>query len=144
MLIGEACTRDVIVVERQESVIEAAQLMRRYHVGPVVVTDQPDGSRLPVGILTDRDIVVEMVAQQVDFASVTVADVMSNRLLMLSPELGVSEALGRMAEKGVRRAPVVDDNDVLIGILALDDDHIAGACLSNKHIDLQRVTLCVL
>jgi CBS domain-containing protein len=119
--VGEACRRDVVIVDRNDSIQEAATLMREHHVGTVVVTQQPDGERMPIGIVTDRDITIELVAKNIDIGSVSVADVMSEDLVRLGPEEGIMEALQLMKDHGVRRAPVINENGGLIGILALDD-----------------------
>lgn len=121
VLVGEACNREVVCVDKTESIRDAAGLMRQYHVGTVIVTEGPDGERTPVGILTDRDITIELIAQDIDIESVSVADVMSDDLLRLNPDEGIMEALQIMRGEGVRRAPVVDEDGGLIGILALDD-----------------------
>jgi CBS domain-containing protein len=60
MPIGEICVREVIICNRSISVVEAAQLMRRYHVGDLVVVDETTGKRIPVGLITDRDIVTSV------------------------------------------------------------------------------------
>lgn len=121
MRVREACNRDVVIVDKSDSIQEAAMLMREHHVGTVVVTRQPDGERMPIGIVTDRDITIGLVAKNVDIGSVSVADVMSEELVSIGPEEGIMEALQLMKDKGVRRTPVVNENGGLIGILALDD-----------------------
>ena len=121
MLVGEACTREVVIVDRKDSILDAARLMREHHVGTVIVTERPDGERTPIGILTDRDLTIELIAEDVDVSSVCAADVMSEDLVTLNPETGIMEALHLMKEKAVRRAPVINTNGELIGILALDD-----------------------
>jgi CBS domain-containing protein len=121
MLMGEACNREVIIVGRTTSVIEAAQLMRRHHVGDVVVVEERDGQRVPVGILTDRDIVVSVIAEHVSLEQLTVGDVMSFDLLTAEEESTVWDNLQQMRAKGVRRVPVVDARGALVGILSTDD-----------------------
>ena len=121
MLIGEACNRDVIVMTRDESVVDAARLMREQHVGSIVVADKPDGERTPAGIVTDRDVTIEIVAQDVDPTSVTVGDVMGEELIALQENEGLLDGLRRMREKGVRRAPVTNARGGLVGIITLDD-----------------------
>jgi CBS domain-containing protein len=121
VLIGEACNRDVIVMTRRESVAQAARLMRQHHVGSIVVADKPDGERVPLGVLTDRDIAVEIVARDVDPQAVTVGDAMSLELLALNETDGLFDGLRRMREKGIRRAPVVNEHGGLVGIITLDD-----------------------
>jgi CBS domain-containing protein len=121
MRVGEFCSREVIVVDREETIPAAARLMREHHVGDVVVTEERDGERFPAGILTDRDIVVELVAAGIDLNAVSIGDVMSFELLTVREDDGLIEAIGRLQEKGVRRAPVVDARGALVGILAMDD-----------------------
>jgi CBS domain-containing protein len=121
MKVGEICNREVVFVDREAAILEAAQLMRRHHVGDVVVTEERAGIRVPVGILTDRDIVVELLAEQVPLEAVAVGDAMSSELLTVSTEEEVMDVLQRMRGRGVRRAPVVDPGGALAGILAVDD-----------------------
>jgi len=121
MAVGEVCNREVVVVETRESVLQAAQLMRRHHVGDLVVVERDAAGARPVGILTDRDIVVELVAAGVDLQAVTVGDAMSYRLVTVAEGAELDEAVRTMAGHGVRRAPVVDGAGRLVGLLALDD-----------------------
>lgn len=121
MAIGEICNREIVVVTRETSVAEAAQLMRQHHVGDVVVVMEEGGRRTPVGILTDRDVVVEVVAVRLDPAALTVGEIMAPELATVREDTGVFEAIRYMRDKGVRRMPVVGEGGDLIGILALDD-----------------------
>lgn len=121
MTIGELCNREVVVVNKGGTALEAARLMRQYHVGDVVVVEDKDDRKVPAGILTDRDIVIELVAEQVDPGSVTVEDVMSDRLLTVNESDELLDTMEQMRAKGVRRAPVVGKDGGLVGILTLDD-----------------------
>ncbi|MDA8093049.1 MAG: CBS domain-containing protein [Betaproteobacteria bacterium] len=122
MPIGEVCTREVVIVEKSASIQDAAHLMRQYHVGDlVVVAPDAEERRVPVGILTDRDIIVELIAEGVDPAKVVVGDVMSTDLLLVREHDGIWETLQYMRTKGVRRAPVVDAGGGLVGIISADD-----------------------
>ncbi|MDO9371065.1 MAG: CBS domain-containing protein [Gammaproteobacteria bacterium] len=121
MPIGELCSREVVFVRREDSIREAAQLMRQHHVGDVLVVDEKDAQRVPVGIVTDRDIVVEVVAKNVDLDVVTVGDIMSFQLVSARDTDGVYETIQLMRIKGVRRLPIVNARGGLVGILALDD-----------------------
>lgn len=121
MNVGEICSREVIIANKDDSVLDAARLMREHHVGDVVVVEQHDGQRLPVGILTDRDIVLELVAKSVDAQSVTIADTMSGELLTATEADDVGDLIARMRGKGVRRVPVVNAKGSLAGIVAVDD-----------------------
>lgn len=121
MAVGEICSRTVTVVNRDESVLTAARLMRDHHVGNVVVVDPVAGGNRPVGILTDRDIVLELIAKEVDLNGVTVGDAMSEELFTLREHQDLLQAVDEMRNQGVRRAPVVNDQGLLVGILSVDD-----------------------
>jgi len=121
MNVGEFCNREVIVVERQESALEAARLMRFHHVGDVIVVDKDEQGARPAGILTDRDMVIELVAASVDPASVSAGDIMSGDLFTATEDEDLMETIKTMRSKGIRRLPIVDDQARLIGMLALDD-----------------------
>ncbi len=121
MTVGEICNREVIIIDQDGAIQEAVQLMREHHVGDVVVVQERGGERYPVGILTDRDIVVEILAEGVDMDAVAIKDVMSYRLLEVRERDDITDALKLMRSKGVRRLPVVDERGVLVGILSVDD-----------------------
>jgi len=121
MKVGDACNREVVVVERNASVRDAARLMRDFHVGDLIVVESGEGRRRPVGILTDRDIVVGVLARDVDTESVAVQDVMSGELVTATEDESLLDAVKRMRAAGVRRTPVVDQDGTLIGILTVDD-----------------------
>lgn len=121
MNVGELCSREVVVARRDTGLVEAARLMREHHVGSVVVIQEEPAGRVPVGVLTDRDIVVAAVAKEMDPAKLTVGDVMSAGALVLREQDGVADALRVMRQKGVRRLPVVKNDGTLAGVLAIDD-----------------------
>ena len=77
MSIGEVCNRDVVYIEEEASIFKAAQLMRKYHVGNLVVIRRDNGKVYPTAVITDRDIVIEIVAKEVPIEHVLVKDVMS-------------------------------------------------------------------
>jgi CBS domain-containing protein len=121
MSVGEYCNRDVVITGGVIPILEVAQLMRHYHVGDVVIVERHGEVATPVGILTDRDIVVEVLAEGVNPDTVTAADVMSRDLLLLNEGEAISSAIERMHVRGVRRAPVIDNSSGLIGLLSVDD-----------------------
>jgi CBS domain-containing protein len=108
------CTRD-------ETVQGAALMMRRMHVGDLIVVDQFDGSSVPVGIVTDRDIVVSVIAPGLDPASLQVGDIMTDDLLTARETDDVYETIERMRLRGIRRVPVIDAKGDLAGIVSADD-----------------------
>ena len=95
--------------------------MRKHHVGDVVVVEKQGDLTVPLGIITDRDIVVELIAGEVDLNSVTTGDVMSPELITAGETEGIWDTLQRMRSKGIRRLPVVNDDGGLEGILTIDD-----------------------
>ncbi len=121
MSVGEYCNRDVVVIEKTESVREAINLMRKNHVGDVVVVEMQENASIPLGILTDRDIVVEILAEDVDLNAVNVGDVMSDQLVTINEDTKLLDAIKQMRIKGVRRLPVVNESGELQGILSVDD-----------------------
>lgn len=121
MRIGELCNRDVMYCKAKISALEAAQVMRDHHVGDLVVVDEPNGERVPIGIVTDRDLVVEIMAKEVDPASVKVSDMMASALVTAAESEEVHETIERMRREGVRRMPVVNEQGGLAGIITADD-----------------------
>ncbi len=121
MRIGEICTTNPIFCSPDTSIPAAAKLMREHHVGDLLVAVEEPGSVRPVGILTDRDIVVEIIALDVPVDRLTVKDIMSRALVYVDESKGVHETLALMRHKGIRRMPVVNQYDDLVGIVTLDD-----------------------
>lgn len=121
MAIGDICTRDTVFTTKDSSIGAAARLMREHHVGDLVVVEEKNGRRIPIGILTDRDLVVEILAKEADMNSLTVGDLMIEDLVTAREGDGLYETIQRMRAKGVRRVPVVDAHGSLIGIVSVDD-----------------------
>lgn len=136
MTIGEICNREVIVIQRDETIQEAAKLMRQFHVGAIIVIDKPNGGAVPVGVITDRDLVVEVMATELDETVITVGDIMTPELFTVTENTAIDEAVELMRKKTVRRLPVVDDSGELIGILTLDD---ALQLLAEQLLDLAKL-----
>ena len=121
MPIGEFCNRDVVFATKKMSIPEAAQLMRQFHVGDLVVVDEVDGKRMPVGIVTDRDMVIQIIAKSLDFNEFSVGDIMSPQLVSVQEKEGVFETIRLMRAKGIRRIPVVNQEGGLEGIVSAED-----------------------
>lgn len=121
MPIGDFCKRDVVVTDRNTTVMDAAKLMREHHVGAVVVIGNENGGAQPVGIVTDRDIVVEILACGLDPETILVEDIMLESLHTVGEKEGVFTTIRLMREHGVRRLPVVNESGYLEGIVSLDD-----------------------
>lgn len=121
MPIGNIRTREVVVARRDTTVSEAARLMRNHHVGDVVVVDELDGRKVPCGIVTDRDIVIGLVAEGLDADTITVSDLMMTEIIVARELDGVADTLEVMRVKAVRRMPIVDALGTLVGIVTADD-----------------------
>jgi CBS domain-containing protein len=122
MTLGDICKRNVVTCRPTDTVVAAAQFMRTFHVGDVVVIAERDWKRAPIGILTDRDIVVSVIAQDpADLETLTVGDVMSRDLITARESDTLEDALERMDLNGIRRLPIVDRDGSLAGIVSFDD-----------------------
>lgn len=121
MAIGEICSREVFFVGRNEPITVAARLMRDKHIGSLVVADDKDGKRVPVGMITDRDIAVGVVALGLDPAATLVEAAMRPEVFCVREDEGVGRAVTLMRNHGVRRLPVVSPAGALVGVLAADD-----------------------
>ncbi len=122
MTTGDICNRNVVVAPKTEMVVDAAKRMRMAHVGDVVVVEDRQGQHVPVGIVTDRDIVVGLVASDADHLKyLTLDDMMTEDLVTAKEQDSIEAALLRMRERGVRRLPIVADTGALVGILTMDD-----------------------
>jgi CBS domain-containing protein len=118
--ISEICSRDVQTIGPQEPLAEAARRMQQCHVGALVVVE-PQGPRVPGGILTDRDIVCGQLARKADLHCLVVSDVMTRDPAVLVGDNDLADAIEMLRTWGVRRAPVVNDAGQLIGIVTFDD-----------------------
>ena len=115
--IRDAMTSNPKHVDVSSTVVEAARLMKEEDIGPIPVVE---GDRL-VGIVTDRDIAIRVVAEGKDPRSVTVGEIASKDLVTVDPQQELDEALRLMAQHQVRRLPVVEEDGRLVGILAQAD-----------------------
>jgi CBS domain-containing protein len=118
MAIGNVCTTEVAVAGRNTTVQDAARMMRQLHVGDLVVVE---GGKTPVGIVTDRDIVLSVVATGLDPAVFTIGDLITRDLVTCRYDTGVFECIQLMRIHGVRRMPVIDRDGGLVGIVSVDD-----------------------
>jgi CBS domain-containing protein len=121
MKLKELCTPDVVYCTAQISALHAARLMRERHVGDLVIIDESEQTPAPIGIVTDRDIVVEVLAKDLDPATTPVGQIMRTPLVIARTSEEADNALERMRAHGVRRIPVLDEHEQLTGILSLDD-----------------------
>lgn len=121
MLIREIATAEVVCCSVQTTASEAAQLMRHKHVGDLVLIDDPNDERNPLGIVTDRDLAIEVLGRGLDPASTTVGSLNRSPVVIARDSEDSSTLIDRMRMHGVRRVPVVDDHGSVCGIVTLDD-----------------------
>jgi CBS domain-containing protein len=146
MNVGNLCQRPVVTILPGAGLTVAAKLMRVEHVGFLVVVEparQEDGLNV-VGVLTDRDIVIAVVAREADPRTLTVGDVMTRDPLVAKETSSVEATLRFMHEVGVRRVPVLNSTGQLAGVMALDDalkaiadqlSNIAGCIRSEQRVE---------
>ncbi len=123
MLLNTFCMLDVARCSPRTTVLEAAHLMRHHHTGDLVVVDDDGGEerQTPLGVITDRDIVVEVLARGADPARTLVSQVMRTPVVIANAQEDSSAVLERMRAHGVRRIPVVGEDGWLVGIVTADD-----------------------
>jgi CBS domain-containing protein len=146
MNVGEICERDTVTIRPQEDVLAAARLMREKHVGYLIVIEPAvaEGSWRPVGVLTDRDIVITVVAREAGARELRVEDVMTRRPVTARADASLDTALADMRRVGVRRMPVVGALGELYGVISIDDvlarltgqlQDIAGSIRSEQRVE---------
>jgi CBS domain-containing protein len=146
MYTAEILQRDVVTVRPGEELLWAARLMREKHVGYLVVVEPAllEGTVRPVGVLTDRDIVVTVIAREIDPRSLRVEDVMTRKPVVARADESLNTALREMRRIGVRRLPVIGDHGELVGVMSLDDvvatlsrqlQEVAGSMRSEQVIE---------
>ncbi len=118
MSIGKICVREVYLAEVEESTYVAAQRMREHSVGTLVVLDK---DKKPLGIVTDRDLAMQVIAAGKDPSEVKVAQVMTVGPRSLREDTPIEEGLRLMRGGKCRRLPVVDDKDALQGLVSIND-----------------------
>lgn len=113
-------TSMVAVVEPETPTLLVAQLMRKHHIGALVVVDAHEKTR-PIGIVTDRDLVLELMAEGLDPAIFTAGDIMSVDLVTATPGMDALEAVQLMKTHRLRRLVINDDEGRLVGIVTMED-----------------------
>lgn len=143
MNVGQVCGRHVVTVLPGSDLVAAAALMREKHVGYLVVVES-EWMRRPVGVLTDRDIVVSVVAMKADPATLTAGDVMTPRVVSTDEQSSLDAALVQMRRNGVRRLPVLGTEGEVVGVLSIDDalqaimtelDNAAGSIRLQREVE---------
>ncbi len=122
MNVGKVCTRNVATITPSESVVDAARAMRKHHVGNLVVVSEREGQLVPVGIVTDRDLVVNVIATDAKrLLSLSIGEVVTGTVVTARETDEVADVLAKMTEHMIRRIPVLDEAGALVGIFTLDD-----------------------
>jgi CBS domain-containing protein len=121
MDIDRLYTRDVVAVPQSTTLQAAAETMHERHVGCLLVTDDTPLGDCVVGIVTDRDVVVQAVANGADPAETTLAEVMTPGIARIAHDVDAHQALAKMAALGVRRLAVTGPNRTIVGVLSFDD-----------------------
>ncbi|MFT5083952.1 MAG: CBS domain-containing protein [Lentisphaeria bacterium] len=121
MRVAEYCNRNVVIIEDDQTPLEAALATRECHSGDVVVVRREGLKTRPIGIVTDRDIAIEIVAENVDPQEVAVEDVLYRPLIIIDENEDLAQCIKLMKRKAVRRLPVVDGDGSLVGIISEDD-----------------------
>lgn len=143
MNVGQVCGRHIVTVLPGSDLTAAAALMRENHIGYLVVVES-EWMRRPVGVITDRDIVVSVVAMKADPASLTVGDVMTPRVVATDEQSTLDAALVQMRRNGVRRLPVLGPEGEVVGVLSIDDalqaimselDNAAGSMRLQREVE---------
>lgn len=117
MSLGNLCRREIVCVDRGATIEEVARLMEEKNIGSIIVVEE----RKPMGIVTDRDILLRVINRGLDSERTSVADVMTKQIVTLREDMGLFEALQQVKGKGIRRFPIVDAKGNLQGIMTLDD-----------------------
>lgn len=121
MKVGDVCTRRVYLAQANQPLADAARQMCMHHIGALVVIEPGDEKRRPIGILTDRDIVLGQLARSADLFCLTVGDVMTRNPLWVTEDLSVFATISALNGRSVRRAPVLGRAGALVGFVTLDD-----------------------
>lgn len=121
MPLKDVCNRNVVCISPDASALNAALIMKEKHVGTLVVVKHPEHPKDPLGVVTDRDLVLKVLAQKLCPEETKVSQVMVLEPRIARDTDGLLEATEMMESSGVRRLPVVDSSGNLKGIVAADD-----------------------
>lgn len=116
----DVMTKNPVYALPHDTVAEVARLMKDKDIGPVPIVQDRDGTQL-VGIVTDRDLAIKVVADGLDPVTTRVSDVMTTDVVTCREDDKIDKALDAMSKHQLRRIPVVDTNNMLVGIIAQAD-----------------------
>lgn len=118
-MIKDIYTTDLATVAAEDTVLFATKQMDEYNAGTVIVVKIEHGKHKPVGIITDRDIALKIVAREK--SNMTKVNEIMSKPIMVSEDMDIEEALKKMRLRRIRRTPVVDDKGFLTGVISMDD-----------------------
>ena len=121
MNVDSICNRNVVIADQATDALTAARLMHENHVGTIIIVDDINNAKRPIGIISDRDLVIEVLAKDVSPAQVTLKDAMNPDLICVRDDDDMMETVKIMCLEGIRRVPVVNEQGQLTGILTMDD-----------------------
>ena len=121
LLVRDLAVHTPVTVQATETITGCARRMHVEHVGCLVVVENTDGIEFPIGMLSDRDIAIEVVAFGLDPKALTAGDVMSGKPAVVEEDDDLLDVLARMRERGARRLPVTRPDGALVGVIALDN-----------------------
>lgn len=121
MKVKRIYSRDIVRAPRSCSLEGAAMLMRKHHVGLLVVTEDAPEEERAIGVLTDRDMVLQAMADGIGPRDTSIGEIMTPRLATISENADVFEALESMRTNAVRRLAVSGEKGALVGVVSLDD-----------------------
>jgi CBS domain-containing protein len=121
MKIADICTRNIVMADRKATLQQAATLMREHHVGALLVVANTAENLQAVGIVTDRDVVIEAVARGLDATQTEIGRFAEGKLAVVPGSASLDEAIAAMRSRGVRRLLVASEAGQLFGIVSLDD-----------------------
>lgn len=119
MPVSDLCSKNIACIEQGSTLQNAAQLMKKNHVGGLIVVES-NGKNKPVGIITDRDITLGAVAENLSM-NTKVKEVMSKNIFTVPKNEGIAEVVDRMEREGVRRMIVIDNSGNACGLVSSDD-----------------------
>ncbi len=121
MKISSICNRNPVIACQEDNLFQAAKKMRQHHVGSlIVISDEDDGLR-PIGIVTDSDIIDEVIAEEISVNTISLKDIMSVHPVLAREDDEVTDTVRGMIEKGIHRVPIVNNRGYLVGVFTVDD-----------------------
>lgn len=120
MSLSKYYKHEFVSMTKDASIQDAAHMMRRHHRGEVILVKQHQGIDVPIGIITDRDLVIEVLAMDVDIEKITIGSILSTELVTVVEDQNIYEVLDTMQQYGVFRVPVVDKTNKLVGLIDTD------------------------